>query len=178
MSDTIKRRNTGSCSRREFLQTGTLSALSTAGGLSIARMAHAGGSSLIRLAFIGCGGRGGGAVTQSAEHVGTGEAGGHGGRVRRPHRGQPQVPEAAWRHSPSHRRTARTAVRGLRRLPEGDRLWRGYGDSDRAAALPAAPLCGGGEGRQARLHGEALGRRRAGRPSPWRRPTPRPRKWV
>jgi len=65
MSDNTKRRKTGNCSRREFLRAGTLSAISTAGGLSIARMAHAGGSSLIRLAFIGCGGRGGGAVTQA-----------------------------------------------------------------------------------------------------------------
>jgi predicted dehydrogenase len=58
-------RRPSSCSRREFLQTGTLSAISTVGGLSIARTAHAAGSSLIRLALIGCGGRGGGAVTQA-----------------------------------------------------------------------------------------------------------------
>ena len=65
MSDPSKRRNTGHSSRREFLRSGTLSALSTVGGLNIARMAHAAGSNLIRLAFIGCGGRGGGAVTQA-----------------------------------------------------------------------------------------------------------------
>ena len=64
MCDTTKRQNSG-CSRRQFLRTGTVSALSTAGGLSIARMAHAAGSSLIRLAFIGCGGRGSGAVSQA-----------------------------------------------------------------------------------------------------------------
>jgi predicted dehydrogenase len=64
MSDSSKRRG-GDCSRRQFLRAGTVSAFSTAGGLSIARMAHAAGSNLIRLAFIGCGGRGGGAVSQA-----------------------------------------------------------------------------------------------------------------
>ena len=53
------------CSRRKFLQRGSVAVLSAASGLSIARIAHAGGSDLIRLAFIGCGGRGGGAVTQA-----------------------------------------------------------------------------------------------------------------
>ncbi len=70
MSGAIERRGSEGCSRRQFLQAGSVAAVSTAGGLSIARMAHAGGSDLIRLAFIGCGGRGGGAVAQALSTAG------------------------------------------------------------------------------------------------------------
>ncbi len=53
-------------SRRDFLKRSAMAATALAGGsLSIGRSTHAAGSDLIRLAFIGCGGRGGGAVTQA-----------------------------------------------------------------------------------------------------------------
>ncbi len=70
MSDAKEQPDPRPCSRRKFLQRGSAAAFSTAGGLSVARMAHAGGNDLIRLAFIGCGGRGGGAVTQALSTAG------------------------------------------------------------------------------------------------------------
>ena len=70
MSGATERRGSEGCSRRQFLQAGSVAAISPAGGLSIDRMAHAGGSDLIRLAFIGCGGRVGGAVAQALSTAG------------------------------------------------------------------------------------------------------------
>lgn len=54
-----------SSSRREFLQSASLSAAVVAGGLAFQRSAHAAGSDVLRIGLIGCGGRGTGAASQA-----------------------------------------------------------------------------------------------------------------
>lgn len=67
MSDITTPSKRNATSRRDFLKTSAVgvTAASVAGNLSIARAAHARGDDLIRIGWIGCGGRGTGAVTQA-----------------------------------------------------------------------------------------------------------------
>src|SRR5437763_11613920 len=52
-------------SRREFISTSGKVAAGSALALSIPTSVHAAGSDLIQVAFVGCGGRGGGAAVQA-----------------------------------------------------------------------------------------------------------------
>ena len=97
-----------------------------------------------------------------SEHQGQREAGGDGRRLQGFARAEPEGdPEAV---QGPRRRAGGAAVHRSGRLPEGDRLRRGPGVALHAAGLPPDAVRGGGEGRQARVHGEARGDRRPRRP--------------
>ena len=153
-------------SRRDFLKGTTAAAagMALAGGLNFARTAHAAGSDELKIALIGCGGRGTGAVNGLPVVLRERQADRRGRRLRRQRQGEPGKPEERGRACREDRRAGRPHLRRLRRLREGDRRRPRRRAVDHAARFPADPLRRRRQGRQARLHGEALLRRRPGLP--------------
>ncbi len=153
-------------SRRDFLKdtTAVAAGIALAGGLDIARMAHAAGSDELKIALIGCGGRGTGAATdclsanENVKLIALADA-----FEDRP----PGPPKTCSENYPQQdRRAQRPHLRRLRRLPEGHRQRRGYRAFGHAARVSAHPLRRRHPGRQTRLHGETLLRRRPRFPLP------------
>ena len=149
-------------SRRDFLKSSTAAAagLALAGGLNIARSAHAAGGDELKIALIGCGGRGTGAagncfdVCENVKLIAVADA---------------------------FADNAKECLANLRKEPKyaakidvpDERVFVGFDAYQKAiaagpdivllghaAGLPPDPLCRGHRGRQARLHGEAVLRRR------------------
>ena len=158
----VNDRNTAKPSRREFLTSATAATgVVLAGGLGIARTAHAAGSDELKIALIGCGGRGTGAAANCLALVRERQADRRGRRLRGQRR------RAAWRICKKMPELA-----GKIDVPD-DRVFVGFDAYQKAiaagagrraaghaAGLPPDPLRRGRRGRQARLHGEAVLRRR------------------
>ena len=154
-------------SRRDFLESSaTVAGAALASSLLAPAMVHAAGGEEIKIALIGCGGRGTGAAAQALSTAGpvklwamadafedrlhstlknlsAGRIGGYDTPTHRDFGGKIDVP-------PERRFV------GLDAFQKAIAERRRCGGPRRAARLPAHALRGGGEGRQARLHGKTL----------------------